>query len=280
MTQPLLTATNLSKTFVTKTGLFSKPKEFRAVKDVSVSLDRGQTLAIVGESGSGKSTLGRMLIRLIDPDSGSIVFNGKDIAKISAAELKPMRSKMQVVFQNPQLSLNPRRTIRQSLERPLANYGITGSEATDRIDALLTRVGLTASHAARYPTEISGGQCQRVAIARALTLEPDFLILDEAVSALDVSVQAQILNLLLDLQDALGLAYLFITHDLRLVPMMAKTVAVMRHGEVVERGESQAILDNPAHTYTQNLVRGVLQVGVDPDWDALARPSAELVEAK
>jgi ABC-type glutathione transport system ATPase component len=276
MTQPLLTATNLSKSFVTRKGLFAPVHKFQAVKDVSIELARGQTLAIVGESGSGKSTLGRMLIRLIDPDSGSIRFDGDEIATMPASQLKPLRRKMQVVFQNPQLSLNPRRTIRQNLERPLANYGVRGSEATDRIDDLLKRVGLTASHAARYPTEISGGQCQRVAIARGLTLEPKFLILDEAVSALDVSVQAQILNLLLDLQDSMGLAYLFITHDLRLVPLMARQVAVMRNGEIVERGESQAVLDNPTHQYTRNLVRGVLQVGVTPDWEALAPPLAEL----
>lgn len=275
MIKVLLKARGVCKTFTTRTGLFTPPKRFTAVKSVDLDLFEGETLALVGESGSGKSTLGRMLVRLVDPDSGIITFNGQDIAALSSKAFKPLRRQLQMVFQDPQLSLNPRRTIRASIERPLANFGITGSEARDRVDDLLKRVGLDSSHAARYPTEISGGQCQRVAIARALALEPQFLLLDEPVSALDVSVQAQILNLLLDLQDALGLTYLFITHDLRLVPMMARQVAVMRHGEIVERGESQALLEEPNHKYTKKLVRGVLQVGTTPDWDALANEAAE-----
>jgi ABC-type glutathione transport system ATPase component len=174
-----------------------------------------------------------------------------------------------MVFQDPQLSLNPRRSIGDNLRRPLANAGIRGAEADDRIEVLLHDVGLDADMAARFPGEISGGQCQRVAIARALALSPRFLVLDEPVSALDVSVQAQILNLLLDLQESRRLAYLFVTHDLKLVRFMAPNVAVMYLGRIVEHGASDSVLSDPTHSYTQSLLRGVLRLDAPPDWDAL-----------
>ncbi|MEM1344700.1 MAG: ABC transporter ATP-binding protein [Pseudomonadota bacterium] len=265
---PLVAAEGLVKRF--RAGGFGRTRPVAAVDGVSLSIGKGQTLALVGASGSGKSTLARLLMRLLEPDAGRVVFEGQDLTGLGPRALSKARRGFQMVFQDPLLSLNPRRSVGDNLRRPLANAGIGGTEADDRIEALLRDVGLEPDKAARFPGEISGGQCQRVAIARALALSPRFLVLDEPVSALDVSVQAQILDLLLDLQDRLGLAYLFVTHDLKLVRLMAREAAVMHRGRLVEQGPSEAVLTAPAHPYTQSLLRGVLRLDAPPDWDALA----------
>ncbi|WP_181702089.1 ATP-binding cassette domain-containing protein [Chthonobacter albigriseus] len=268
---PLVETRGLGKTF-TSGGWWGGAREEKvAVEGVDIAIPAGGTLGCVGESGSGKSTLGRMLIRLIEPTAGSIHFDGRDITAIGGEDLRATRRHMQMVFQDPLLSLNPRRTIGANIARPLANFGIRGQESRDRVERLMRLCGLDPSQATRYPNEISGGQCQRVAIARALALEPKFLFLDEPVSALDVSVQAQILNLLLDIQAELGLTYLFVTHDLKLIEFMADEVVVMRHGRVVERGTAEAVWNDPQHPYTRNLLDGVLRLDAPPDWDALTR---------
>ncbi|MEM6546843.1 MAG: ATP-binding cassette domain-containing protein [Pseudomonadota bacterium] len=273
MSAPLVLAEALVKRF--QAGGFAHGRWATAVDGVSLSIQEGQTLALVGESGSGKSTVARLLMRLLEPDAGRVLFDGQDLSELGTRSLTQARRGFQMVFQDPQLSLNPRRSIGDNLRRPLANAGIRGSAADDRVEALLLDVGLDPDQAARFPSEISGGQCQRVAIARALALSPRFLVLDEPVSALDVSVQAQVLNLLLDLQESRRLAYLFVTHDLKLVRLMARDIAVMRRGRIVERGASDAVLSAPSHAYTQSLLRGVLRLDAPPDWDALA---AELPE--
>lgn len=273
MTEPIVRAEGLVKRF--RRDGFGHGCATTAVDGVSLSIASGTTLALVGESGSGKSTVARLLIRLLAPDAGRVMFDGQDLAVLGGRVLADARRGFQMVFQDPQLSLNPRRTVRDNLRRPLENAGIRGTEREDRIEALLRDVGLDADKAARFPGEISGGQCQRVAIARALALSPRFLVLDEPVSALDVSVQAQVLNLLLDLQETRGLAYLFVTHDLKLVRLMARDVAVMRRGRIVEEGRSNAVLSDPNHPYTQTLLRGVLRLDAPPNWEKLAVSTTE-----
>ncbi len=268
MSSALVKAEGLVKRF--RAGGLGRAHWSTAVDGVSLSIRTGETLALVGESGSGKSTVARLLIRLLDPDAGRVLFDGKDLAQLSGHALTEARRGFQMVFQDPLLSLNPRRTIGENMRRPLEIAGIRGGEAADRVEALLRDVGLDADKAVRFPGEISGGQCQRVAIARALALSPRFLVLDEPVSALDVSVQAQILNLLLDLQESRQLAYLFVTHDLKLVRLMAQETAVMSRGRIVESGPAEAVLSQPTHPYTRRLLRGVLRIDAPPDWDALA----------
>ncbi|MEM6487194.1 MAG: ATP-binding cassette domain-containing protein [Pseudomonadota bacterium] len=277
MSGPLIRAEALVKRF--RAGGFGRARWATAVEGVSLSIRQGQTLALVGESGSGKSTVARLLMRLLEPDAGRVLFDGQDLAALGARALTEARRGFQMVFQDPQLSLNPRRSVGDNLRRPLGNAGIRGTEADDRVESLLRDVGLDADKAARFPGEISGGQCQRVAIARALALSPRFLVLDEPVSALDVSIQAQILNLLLDLQESRGLAYLFVTHDLKLVRLMARDVAVMSRGRIVESGASTSVLSDPAHPYTRRLLRGVLRLDAPPDWEALAAEMSEQDEA-
>ena len=267
MSTALVFAEALVKRF--RTGWLTRTHWATAVAGVSLSIREGETLALVGESGSGKSTVARLLMRLLEPDAGRVLFDGQDLAQLGTRSLSKARQRFQMVCQDPLLSLNPRRSIGDNLRRPLANAEIRGAEADDRVEALLLDVGLEADTAARFPGEISGGQCQRVAIARALALSPSFIVLDEPVSALDMSVQAQILNLLLDLQDRRHLAYLFVTHDLKLVRLMAPHVAVMHRGCIVERGASESVLSDPTHSYTQSLLRGVLRLDAPPDWDAL-----------
>jgi len=258
----VIDATGLTKSFWIRSGVFGR-KEFRAVKGASFRLRAGHTLGIVGESGSGKTTLGLTLLRLHEqsggPVGGTAVFDGRDLLALSKAELLPMRKRIQVVFQNPYASLNPRFTIGQTLLEPMTIHGV-GANAADRdarARALLAKVGLDDSAMQKYPHEFSGGQRQRVAIARCLTLSPEVLVLDEAVSALDVSVQAQVLNLLKDLQDELGLTYIFISHDLAVVRFMADEVLVMKDGEVVEQASVAAILDHPEQEYTRRLLSAI-----------------------
>jgi peptide/nickel transport system ATP-binding protein len=258
----ILEARALSKGFWIREGVFGR-REFRAVRGASFRLRRGHTLGIVGESGSGKTTLGLALLRLHEPNGGPVrgqaIFDGRDLLALSRRELLPIRRRLQVVFQNPYASLNPRFTVAQALTEPMSIHGIGGSDAgrEARARALLERVGLDEGALDKYPHEFSGGQRQRIAIARCLTLDPEVLVLDEAVSALDVSVQAQVLNLLKDLQDELGLAYLFISHDLAVVHFMADEVLVMKDGEVVEQAGVEAILQRPQQDYTRRLIGAV-----------------------
>jgi peptide/nickel transport system ATP-binding protein len=225
----------------------------RAAEDVSLEIRRGQTLGIVGESGSGKSTVARCIVRLVDPSSGDILLAGEEIARMSAGELRPLRRKVQIVFQDPYRSLNPRRTVGDAiLEGPL-NYGVARGEALARARSLLKLVRMDDSALARYPHQFSGGQRQRICIARALAMEPELLIADEAVSALDVSVQAQVLELLEEIRARLDLAMLFITHDLRVAAQVCDHVAVMSRGRVVEYGPAQDVFLQPQHEYTRAL---------------------------
>jgi peptide/nickel transport system ATP-binding protein len=258
----IIEASSLTKSFWLRSGVFGR-KEFRAVKGASFKLRRGHTLGVVGESGSGKTTMGLSLLRLHEPSGGPVTgevrFDGQDLLALSKAQMLPMRRRIQVVFQNPYASLNPRFTIGQTLIEPMTIHGIGRDEAERdaRARALLVKVGLDDSAMHKYPHEFSGGQRQRVAIARCLTLNPEVLVLDEAVSALDVSVQAQVLNLLKDLQDELGLAYVFISHDLAVVRFMADEVLVMKDGEVVEQASVEQILDAPQQDYTRRLLNAI-----------------------
>jgi peptide/nickel transport system ATP-binding protein len=252
----------LTKSFWIRSGVFGRT-EFRAVKGATFQLRAGHTLGIVGESGSGKTTLGLTLLRLHEasggPVSGTVLFDGRDLLKLSKAEMLPMRKRIQVVFQNPYASLNPRFTIGQTLTEPMTIHGVgaNAAEREERARVLLAKVGLDDDAMHKYPHEFSGGQRQRVAVARCLTLDPEVLVLDEAVSALDVSVQAQVLNLLKDLQDELGLTYIFISHDLAVVRFMADEVLVMKDGEVVEQASVEQILDRPEQEYTKRLLTAI-----------------------
>ncbi|HEY4279991.1 MAG TPA: ATP-binding cassette domain-containing protein [Conexibacter sp.] len=247
-TTPLLEVRSLVKRFGGKAVL----------DDVSFTLGRGQTLGLVGESGSGKSTTARCVLRLLDADGGEIRFDGDDVRALGAEPLRRLRRRMQVVFQDPHGSLNRRQTVAQILQAPLAAHGI-GDAASRRARAaeLLELVGLAGGYADRRPQELSGGQAQRVAIGRALALEPEFVVLDEAVSALDVSVRAQVLNLLKRLQDELGLTYLFISHDLAIVRYMAHQVAVMHQGRIVEAATRERLFEQPEHEYTRSLMDAI-----------------------
>ncbi len=254
----ILQARGLRKSFFFKSGLFSK-QEFQAVKGVDFQLRKGHTLGVVGESGSGKTTMGLTLLRLHEPTGGEVLFEGRDLLKMSGADWQKMRRRIQVVFQNPYASLNPRFTIAQTLVEPMEIHGIGASheERLATASALLRRVGLDESALYKYPHEFSGGQRQRIAIARCLTLRPEVLVLDEAVSALDVSVQAQVLNLLKDLQDEFGLSYIFISHDLAVVKFISDEVLVMQHGAVVEQADARELLAAPKMKYTRDLLGAV-----------------------
>jgi peptide/nickel transport system ATP-binding protein len=254
----VLEVKSLAKSFMLKDGLFKK-REFKAVKDVNFQLRKGYTLGVVGESGSGKTTMGLTLLRLHEPTGGQVLFDGKNLLNLSGSEWNKMRRRIQIVFQNPYASLNPRFTVGQTLLEPMQvhNIGANDTERTARAQDILRKVGLDANAFGKYPHEFSGGQRQRIAIARCLTLNPEVLILDEAVSALDVSVQAQVLNLLKDLQDELGLAYVFISHDLAVVNFMADEVLVMKDGEVIEQADAQTILKAPQQDYTKRLLSAI-----------------------
>jgi oligopeptide/dipeptide ABC transporter ATP-binding protein len=259
MSAALLEVENLGRQFVARRSALGRATAvITAVEGVSFSLQGGTTLALVGESGCGKTTLGRLVLRLIDPTAGRIRFDGHDVTALNERQLKPLRRHAQLIFQDPFASLNPRMTIGQILAEPLALHNVVASSRRrERVGELLRLVGLDAHAARRYPHEFSGGQRQRIAIARALAVEPKLIVCDEPVSALDVSIRAQVLNLLRDLQHRLGLAYIFISHDLSVVKHVADRIAVMHLGRIVEIGPSEALFANPRHPYTRALLSAI-----------------------
>ncbi|MEX2697469.1 ABC transporter ATP-binding protein [Rhizobium mongolense] len=255
MSSPLLTVENLTKHYPLGAGFLKKPSVVRAVEDVSFSIEAGETLCIVGESGCGKSTVARLLMRLMDPTGGRVLIDGFDIAGLTKHELRDWRRRMQMVFQDPYSSLNPRLTAGQIITEPVENFERLNRKQRNALAAdLLQKVGMSPEMMHRRPSEMSGGQRQRLGIARALSLKPSLIIADEAVSALDVSVQAQILNLLVDLQQQMGIAFVFISHDLGVVEHIGHRVAVMYLGRIVELATCEALFANPVHPYTEALI--------------------------
>lgn len=262
--ETILSVENLKKHFPLKGGgFFSGPEAWvKAVDEVSFTLKKGETLGLVGESGCGKSTLGKTLIRLYEPTAGRILFNGQDFCQLKGRELKSARKKIQMIFQDPYSSLDPRMTIAQILMQPFEIHGLLSKqERINKVKELLELVGLKAAYMNRYPHEFSGGQKQRISIARAIALEPELIIADEPVSALDVSIQAQILNLLKELQERLGLTYIFISHDLKVIEHFCDRVAVMYLGRMVEMGQADALYEQPLHPYTEALFSAIPMVG-------------------
>ena len=255
---PLVEVSHLVKHFVRDGGLLRAGTLVKAVDDVSFTIEPGETFGLVGESGSGKTTTGRCILRLVEPTSGSVRVRGEDVLAFSRSRLREARRNMQIVFQDPYSSLNPRMRARQIVEEPLIIHGLGDRAAREqRVRQLFDLVGLDAAHLNRFPHEFSGGQRQRIGVARALALNPSFLVLDEPVSALDVSVQAQVVNLLMDLQQQLKLTYLFIAHDLRLVEHICARVAVMYLGKIVEVGPTSSLFASPTHPYTQALLSAI-----------------------
>ena len=273
MTRPLLSVRDIHRSYTTTSGLIRRRvvASTKAVDGVSFDLFPGETVGLVGGSGSGKSTLARIIARLIEPDQGEVWFDGELLTEVSRDRMRLFRRDIQVVFQDPLHSLNPRRTVGESIARPLLNFGMPKRAALAKAESLMELVGLDPSATSRYPHEFSGGQCQRIAIARALAPEPRLLILDEPVSALDVSVQAQILNLLREIQGKLDIAYLFVSHDLGIVRYMCDRTLVMYRGQILESGFSNDIHKLPAHPFTRNFLDTILTMDGDERWlDAAA----------
>ncbi|XXM71257.1 ABC transporter ATP-binding protein [Lysinibacillus sphaericus] len=259
MTEPLLKVENLKKHFPITGGILGRPvSSVKAVDGVSFTVNKGETLGIVGESGCGKSTTGRMLMRLIDPSEGKVTFEDRELTGLSNSEMRKIRREIQMVFQDPYASLNPRHTVEKILEEPLKVHGLgSAKERKERVHELLNIVGLSSYHAKRYPHQFSGGQRQRIGIARALMTKPKLIIADEPVSALDVSIQSQVLNLMQDLQKEFELTYIFIAHDLGVVRHISDRVGVMYLGKMVELSESENLYEKPLHPYTQALLSAV-----------------------
>lgn len=271
----LIEIRNLKKYFPQGGGLFSKKTYVKAVDDVSFYIKKGETFGLVGESGCGKSTTGRTILRLYDVTEGEVLFEGKDISKLSESQLKPFRKKMQMIFQDPYASLNPRMTVADIVGEPIDVHNIaSGKERQEMIFNLLNKVGLGKDHASRYPHEFSGGQRQRIGIARALAVNPEFIICDEPISALDVSIQAQVVNMLEDLQKEMGLTYLFIAHDLSMVQHISDRVGVMYLGNLVEVADSDELYSNPTHPYTKALLSAIPV----PDPDAIEEKHRVILE--
>ncbi len=280
MTSPLIKVRGLRKAFPVREGMVVRKKvgEIVAVDDVSFDVFEGETLGCVGGSGSGKSTLGRLILNLIPADEGSVHFDGVDLVDLSTTGMRPHRKDLQIVFQDPLHTLNPRRTVAENVARSLLNFDVPRQEAKERVKHLFDIVGLNPAHINRYPHEFSGGQCQRIGIARALALQPRFLFLDEPVSALDVSIQGQILNLLKDLQESLQLTYLFVSHDLKLVKNFSDRILVLYHGRAVEIGDSSEVYRQPKHPYTRTLLDAVLGLKKDDAWERVARQTGVLAD--
>jgi len=261
---PLLEVRHLVKHFVRRQGFLRPPSMVTAVDDVTFSIEEGEMFGLVGESGSGKSTTGRCILRLVEPTSGEILFRGEPVGQFSRARMRAARRDMQIVFQDPYSSLNPRMRVGDIVAEPLVIHGLgSAAERRHRVAELFQLVGLEAAHVARYPHEFSGGQRQRIGIARALALNPALVVADEAVSALDVSIQAQVVRLLMELKERMKLTYLFIAHDLRLVEHICNRVAVMYLGKIVEMGDAASLFSRPSHPYTKALLSAI--PALDPD---------------
>ena len=277
----ILRVEGLKKYFPIRRGFFQRISGWvKAVENVSFQIKKGKTLGLVGESGCGKTTVARLILKLLDPDEGKIIFNGADLASLSEAEMKPMRQEIQIIFQDPYGSLNPRMTVEQSIAEGLRVAGITsGPDQKKRLELLLKMVGMSPDTMDRYPHEFSGGQRQRIGIARALSVEPALVICDEPVSALDVSIQAQIINLLKDLQDELGLSYLFISHDLNVVGYLCSEVAVMYKGHIMEYAPADELFENPVHPYTHLLLSAAPDAPVDGKYAMIDVEQEEVPES-
>ena len=280
MTEPLVKVRGLRKAFPVREGMVLRKKvgEIVAVDDVSFDVLHGEILGCVGGSGSGKSTLGRLILNLIRADEGSVHFGDANLVGLSPAEMRHYRKDLQIVFQDPLHTLNPRRTVAENVARSMLNFNIPRQEVKERVKHLFDIVGLNPAHTNRYPHEFSGGQCQRIGIARALALEPRFLFLDEPVSALDVSIQGQILNLLKELQESLQLTYLFVSHDLKLVKNFSDRILVLYHGRAVEIGDSSEVYHQPKHPYTKTLLDAVLGLKKDDAWERVASRTGVLAD--
>jgi oligopeptide transport system ATP-binding protein len=263
----ILRLEGVKKYFSIRRGFFQKTVGWvKAVDGVSFKIQKGKTMGLVGESGCGKTTVARLILKLLESDEGKIIFEGRDISRISEREMKPFRKEVQIIFQDPFGSLNPRMTVGQCIEEGIRISGIRhATRRKERLEALMNMVGMSYDSTDRYPHEFSGGQRQRIGIARALSVDPSLIVCDEPVSALDVSIQAQIINLLKDLQDQLGLSYLFISHDLNIVGYLCDTIAVMYNGSIMESASSEDIFNHPCHPYTMSLLSAV--PNPDTNWD-------------